>query len=153
MKIYVVTSGCYSDYHIEKVFTDKTKATEYAEWLEDSNDIEEYETEDELQVNKFYNVVITLKVYDNGRENLNTRFSKTDNNGEWNNYISYSDYHKYSRDHIDIFLKRQVPEVNWNEDFYIDKYTKATYDILAQVKHFISEGYTESQINELLNNR
>ena len=48
MKIYVVTAGSYSDYRIEKVFTDKAKAEEYAEWLYESNPVKEYETEDYL---------------------------------------------------------------------------------------------------------
>ena len=30
MKVYIVTSGCYSDYHIEKVFTDPEQARLYA---------------------------------------------------------------------------------------------------------------------------
>ena len=32
MKIYVVTSGCYSDYSIEDVFLDKKKAQYFAKF-------------------------------------------------------------------------------------------------------------------------
>ncbi len=50
MKIYVVTSGAYSDYHIESVFLDKGKAELYAkvhtnEWY--YMEVEEHETQDE----------------------------------------------------------------------------------------------------------
>ena len=65
MKVYVVTSGSYSDYTIQKIFTDKAKAEEYKEWLEDSNAIEEYETEDDLVVNKYYRVLINYTKYNN----------------------------------------------------------------------------------------
>ena len=52
MKIYVVTSGCYSDYHIERVYTDKAAAEAYCNTMdlynlyddEDSPRIEVYET-------------------------------------------------------------------------------------------------------------
>ena len=46
MKIYVVTSGCYSDYGIEKVFLTYEKAALFAANCYESA-IEEYETEDD----------------------------------------------------------------------------------------------------------
>ena len=56
MKVYIVTSGCYSDYTIEAVFLDKHEAelyiaTKTAEisppWgWDEYNEIEEYDTED-----------------------------------------------------------------------------------------------------------
>lgn len=52
MKIYIVTAGEYSDYHIERVFLDKKKA-EYWARLENGIDeytdcgIEEFDTSDE----------------------------------------------------------------------------------------------------------
>ena len=50
--IYVVTSGSYSDYHIEQVFLNKEKAEEYIEKFNkatvyDEARLEEYETFDE----------------------------------------------------------------------------------------------------------
>lgn len=49
MKIYVVTSGEYSDYHIEAVFTNYHLATQYAN-LDSDREIEEYEA-DSIQIN------------------------------------------------------------------------------------------------------
>ena len=48
MKVYVCTSGCYSDYCIHRVFLDKDVADKYKQMLYDGNDVEEYETDDEL---------------------------------------------------------------------------------------------------------
>jgi len=56
MKVYVVTQGEYSDYHIEKVFADRNKAEEYCEMFNEAKkdstwaslmEIEEYETADD----------------------------------------------------------------------------------------------------------
>ena len=49
MKIYVVTSGCYSDYHIDAVFDDHEKAEVYVAANDSINDpvyIETYDTDD-----------------------------------------------------------------------------------------------------------
>ena len=47
MKVYIVTDGCYSDYMIEKVFSNREAAEEYKKWRSITNDIEEYEIYDE----------------------------------------------------------------------------------------------------------
>ena len=149
MKIYVVTYGSYSDYTISKVFTDENKAKEYAEWLYDSNDIEEYETEDDLEVNKFYNVNINLKVYADGREELTKYFYKTDQcdrNNTW-----YNNYSKYGGNYFTLSINRNVSADNWNETLHINKYIKAIYDISARVKIMMQEGLDERQINKILN--
>lgn len=52
MKIYIVTSGCYSDYGIDAVFLDEKEAEKYIatknkeDAWHDNYDIEEYETQD-----------------------------------------------------------------------------------------------------------
>ena len=54
MKLYIVTAGCYSGYHIEAVFTSLRKAELYvaAHCNTDNIDIEEYETADEKITDK-----------------------------------------------------------------------------------------------------
>ena len=48
MKVYIVTSGCYSDYHIEAVFLSHKKAMLYCAVHHAPHiDIEEYDTDDE----------------------------------------------------------------------------------------------------------
>lgn len=44
MKVYIVTDGDYSDYHIEAVFTDKEKAEMYAA-LHCKDNVEEYDAD------------------------------------------------------------------------------------------------------------
>lgn len=57
-KVYVVTEGCYSDYHIEAIFSDKNKADIHAALLNstpgrDGAEVEEYELDDvEIDTNK-----------------------------------------------------------------------------------------------------
>ena len=57
MKVYIVTKGCYSDYHIEAVFTSRRKAELYvaahnANQYSDYIGIEEAETDDEKITDK-----------------------------------------------------------------------------------------------------
>lgn len=50
MKVYVITQGCYSDYHICAVATDEEKAKllkKYYSCRDDIAEIEEYDTEEE----------------------------------------------------------------------------------------------------------
>lgn len=46
MTVYVVTSGDYSDYGIEAIFSTQEKAAAYAEALMDANGVEEYDLDD-----------------------------------------------------------------------------------------------------------
>ena len=48
-------------------------------------------------------------------------------------------------------MQRYVPEENWNEDFYRNKYTKAIYDIAAITRQKLFEGFTDKQINKMFN--
>ena len=149
MKIYIVTAGSYSDYRIEKVFTDKAKAEEYAEWLYDSNPVEEYETEDDLVVNKYYQIQIRMRVHDHGNEAPRVTFFKGGSENHYNRgYTYYSDHHKYS-DYFEIAISRTVEAQNWNKEFYVNKYTKAIYDLAAIAKQKRAEGATEKDIQQL----
>lgn len=47
-KIYIVTSGCYSDYSIEAVFTTQDKANDYVQQHGTDYRIEEYELDEEV---------------------------------------------------------------------------------------------------------
>lgn len=48
-KIYIVTSGEYSEYHIDAVFSTKEKAEEYIQQHGNGFDIEEYELDQEVE--------------------------------------------------------------------------------------------------------
>lgn len=47
MKVYIVSTGCYSDWSIARIFIDKEKAFRYAKVLKYANPVEEYETFDD----------------------------------------------------------------------------------------------------------
>jgi len=48
MKVYIVSTGSYSDWCINRIFIEKEKAYKYAEVLHDANNVEEYETSDDV---------------------------------------------------------------------------------------------------------
>lgn len=48
MKVYIVTGGCYSDYHIDAVFLDKAQAEYYCALLKPDAHIEEYDTDEHV---------------------------------------------------------------------------------------------------------
>lgn len=143
MKVYVVTTGCYSDYGIDKVFTDRQKAEEYKEWLRDANEIEEYETEDDLQINKFYRVKLEVTIYPDGQRGPNVFIAKTTDRWDVNYYSDYGSYFK-------LAIGRTVEAQNWNEEFYVNRYKKALYDLIAVVKDLRLQKYSQFQINQML---
>ena len=150
MKVYVVTTGAYSDYTIEKIFTDKAKAEEYKEWLYDSNDIEEYETEDDfVVVDKFYKITVTYDVHDNHDTTPNVNVYKCTKQDVYQTNICYRDYNRYHSKYFTVVFTRFIPEQNWNEEFYRNKYTKAAYDFAAIAKCKKQEGFSEHDIQML----
>lgn len=150
MKIYIVTCGSYSDYYIDKVFTDRDKAEEYRKWCPDANELEEYDTEDDCVIDKYYKIVVDYCVYDYNRfEKPNVRIERC--HSKCKGYVHVSDYREvyYSNKYTKICLIRYISEANWNEEFYKARYTKAVYDLMAQAKQLLSEGWTDRQINEM----
>lgn len=65
MKVYVCTSGDYSDFKIEGIFSTKEKAEEYYNFFKDLNDIEEWELDnfgfDKFKGSQFYKVTVDLE--------------------------------------------------------------------------------------------
>ena len=63
MKVYIVTSGAYSDYHIDAVFSTKENAEKYNNIYGegDFDDIEEFEVDDEMAlINRIRDEKITI---------------------------------------------------------------------------------------------
>lgn len=145
MKVYVVTSGEYSDYMIRKIFLDKDKAEEYKKWLPDSNDIEEYDTSDDDVMNKQYEIRVELKWYPNKEENLTARSWKDcEANHNYDYYFNYSDTWE------ELVVTRTVSGENFDEEFWKDKLTKYIYDLKAYVEYLKVEGFDEKQIRETI---
>lgn len=147
MKVYVVTSGTYSDYMIRKIFLDKDKAEEYKKWLPDSNDVEEYDTSDDDIINKSYEVRIDLKWYPNKEEKLIARSWKDCESNYNYNFYSNSNY---SDTWEELIVVRTVNADNYDEQHWKDKLTKHIYDLKAYVEHLKTEGCDVKQIRDAI---
>ena len=145
MKVYIVTSGEYSDYMIRKVFLDKDKAEKYKEWLPKSNDVEEYDTSDDDIINKSYKIRIDLKWYPNKEEKLIARSWK-DCESDYN----FNLYHDYSDMGEELVVGRTVNADNYSEQYWKDKFTKYIYDLRAYVNQLKAEGFNEEFIRDAI---
>ena len=145
MKVYVVTSGTYSDYMIRKIFLNKDKAEEYKKWLPDSNDIEEYDTSDDDVIDKQYEIRVNLKWYPNKEEKLIARSWKDcESDYNYNYYSNYSDIWE------ELTVTRTVNADNYDEQYCKDKLTKHIYDLKAYVEYLKTEGFNEKQIRDAI---
>ena len=151
MKVYIVTAGEYSDYRIEKVFTNKTKAEEFAKWCYDSNGVDEWDTEDEINVEKYYKICVQYRVYDDGKhEGPNVIVYNCTNVDRSSNYTYLTDYHRYNGNYIVLTMGRFIKAGKHDVDFYKQKYTKVAYDTMAMIKQLAADGYSYSQIDLML---
>lgn len=142
MKIYVVTSGIYSDYCIQRVFLNKEKAEEYRLWLRDANEVEEYDTSDDILIEKKYHVYVELRWYPDKSEKINvSAFKDTESNS---NYQRYTDYYDWEQ----ISISRIINAENYDEQYWKDKITKVAYDLKAYVEYLKTEEFSYKQIRD-----
>jgi hypothetical protein len=101
---------------------------------------------------KFYKIHIQYRANDDGR-NLEPKVSiyKCVDKQIFKNYTSVSDGHKWNGKFIELIMTRYVPEENWNEDFYRNKYVKAIYDFAAIARQKLFEGFTDREITDMFN--
>ena len=136
-KIYIVTSGCYSDYNIEAVFKNKEKAEAYCQCHRDC-EIEEYNFSDD-RVFTTYNK-ITIRCNTNDVDKMNINFEKLSNEDDKfyaKNYCSVYVYN-FSDLYASITLNRVLPD-DYDKDKISDKYKKVMMDIISEVKYMIAE--------------
>ena len=147
MKIYIVTSGTYSDYCIRRVFTNKEKAEEYREWLHDSNEVEEYDTSDDMPTEKKYHVRVDLKWYpDKSEKTVVSAYKDTESNNDYQIYTNYNNTWEQ------IVVVRIVYMDNYDEQHWKDKLTKVAYDLKAVVEFLKTEGFSYKQIRDEIYN-
>lgn len=111
MKVYIVTQGEYSDYHIEEVFTDREKAEIFCATLNEKYyafpEIEEYETDKVKIEGKIYRCIIV-----HGRK----YYSYCGDKGEWvYDYLS----EEIKRDLNPI---KENFSINFNGNYYVIKF-------------------------------
>ena len=154
MKVYIVTNGDYSDYMIEKVFSNREAAEEYKKWHNIRNEIEEYEVHDqpfdELDGDKVMFIRVQGKVYPEAvvdiryeirRELINATRDKRSGRG-------LLGYHKPGV--FDVYNYHFVPVDQWDEDKYKAKYTKALYDLAGIAKAMFAEGASVQDVERAL---
>lgn len=136
-KVYVVTSGCYSDYCIDAVFKDKSKAENYCSCHEDC-EIEEFNFSDNDIFTPFDCVVINFRICNDYREDRVIfsfkHLAKEDSEWYMKNRESVSAYNDY----INICLWRRLPN-KYNEESIKKKYTKVYQDLRAEILYLLSE--------------
>lgn len=143
MKVYVVTDGSYSDYTIEKIFSNRPAAEEFKKWRRIQNDIEEWEVYDEpfgtqdgekvmfirVQGTVYPEAVVDIR-YDIRPELLR----------DWE-LSKGAGIHSVSKPGVfNIHCYRHVPVDKWDEEKYKDLLTKVLYDYAGIVKAMLAEG-------------
>lgn len=156
MKVYIVTDGCYSDYSIQKVFSNKPAAEEYKKWHNIKNEVEEYELFDSSFADETGERAVLIRVQ--GTVYLG---AVEDITYEIRPNIIYEQYIRRGvgiRPIINkprvfiIYLYHYIPADKWDEEKYKNKLTKALYDYAAMARSMFAEGATVDMINSTLRN-
>ena len=160
MTIYVVTHGSYSEYSIERIFSNKAAAEEYRDWHNIDNPIEEYELYDtpfnfegeDEGLNKYIEVSMRASVCCDGH----VIFDSVDVTKK----VSTSPVREvfYSPRNQDIvkyvlLIYKYFDPVNFVEETCLDRVKKSVYDIVAVINTMLSEGATTHDINAALSQR
>jgi hypothetical protein len=157
MKVYIVTDGDYSDYMIEKVFSNREAAEEYKKWHNIHNEVEEYEIYDEpftkedgekamvirVQGTVYPEAVVDLKF--DIRPSMILEGSITRGAGVMG-------YQRNNNIFV-VYSYRYIPADKWDEEKYKAKFTKSLYDLAALAKSMFAEGANIDMVNMALRNK
>lgn len=151
MTVYVVTSGEYSDYSIERVFSNKKAAEDYIEWRRPSYyRIEEYDMLDsgedidmEGQA-KYYYIEVRGICYKEALVNITCNIERTITSNRPDIIRPRTEVWEYKpkEESFRLNVRRWVPAENWDEEFYTNKYTKVLCDTAAAVRAMMADGAT-----------
>lgn len=157
-KVYVVTSGSYSDYGIDRIFLNKEKAETYHELIKrthyDVNDIEEYDLSDDEVFTPYY--YIEFVYYIPGMED---KYGRTRIKGRPSLFGGeyYIDIYKckdgdiytpkrstdYTNGTITLIRPIGYNKDKVNLDFLKEKYLKVCQDLSAQIRYHFYMGGNE----------
>ena len=156
MKVYVVTEGSYSDYTIEKVFSNRQAAEEFKKWRRIQNDIEEWEVYDEPFDNQDGEKVMFIRVqgtvYPEAVVDISYEIrpdllrSDLASRGSGLNAVPKSGV-------FVIYCYRYVPADKWDEEKYKDLLTKVLYDYAGIVKAMFADGASVRDIELALRSK
>lgn len=154
MKVYIVTDGIYSDYMIQKVFSNRPAAEEYKKWNNITNDIEEYELYDEpfgkydgekVMFIRVQGTVYPEAVVDIKYEIRPDMVNEDHRTGRGQGLLDYRRPGVFS-----IYNYHYIPVDLWDEKKYKDKFTKALYDLAGIAKAMFAEGATVRDVEKAL---
>lgn len=155
MKIYIVSTGDYSDYSIEKVFSSREKAEKYISFRKNSNEyqIEEFEVNDESDFEQIKCLWASYEL-DEGKEKFRLHFNSSttlDTTEKDERCTVYSEYN--SKDHKSITIRRVIKSDTYDETFLRNKYQQVCRDLYAKIKSLKDlEGWDTKMIQEWLGN-
>jgi len=149
-KVYIVTSGYYSDYSIERVFLDKEKAEKYVS-VSHRNDlsVEEYDITDlNVELENIKNVKeITYQCEIRTGKEIDISFDDINSiDFEISTYV-YEYY--YNNNELTLSLTRQLRE-NETENQATERIMKIAQDISAEIRYELSNGANIDEINKML---
>lgn len=153
MKVYIVTNGEYSDYMIEKVFSNREAAEEFKKWHHISNDIEEYEVYDEPFGPKEGEKVMFIRVQGTVYPEavVDIRFDiRRELIHDWTLGSDVGIISFYGKTAYTIFKYVHVPADKWDEEKYRAKMTKALYDYVALARSLFAEGASVRDVEQAL---
>lgn len=142
-KVFIVTSGSYSAYHIDAVFKDKEKAELYCRCHEDC-EIEEYEFNDG-KIYTSFNAVRVQCEYRNWWMSNRPSVKFVTRSEEDETYMKENkSYVNIYNSYISLVIIRRLSK-KYDKDAIIDKYTKVCQDIMSEIKYMLEEsGYSQN---------
>ena len=159
VKVYIVTSGSYSDYSIEKVFLDEEKAEKYANCFDttyymDSVRVEVHETSDDEEINEITYVTANYRKYSQEwrSSEVTVNILKSNTIDDTVEDLTSNWFYKSTYGY-ELTIKRVISNENYDEDVIKNKYKKVLEDMMYQIEYLISTGWTEQMIQESLNNK
>ena len=157
MKIYIITSGCYSDYMIEQVFLNEEKAKSYCKFHTDCR-IEEFENYDDNYIipsKSFYMATSTLKIYRDGFGVYSTiakgpaTIQEVENLGE--NQLYVSDKTIDENECYLVEIVKYFDTSKFDSSQIQDRMRKISYDTCAEIANSIEENNNELDREALTN--
>lgn len=158
-KAYVVTSGSYSDYSIDRVFLDKEKAERYIKLCDNHGDtpiIEEYDIDDNNSIDEI--VYVEGKHYKNQvsifkNKEMDVSIKRTNSLDDEPQEIKRNWFHINYDESYSLTIRRVLSNGSFDEKKIIKKYEKVLYDLMAQVEYLMSTGWDGRMIQEWFNQK
>lgn len=156
MKVYVVTEGTYSEYAIEKVFSNRAAAEEFKKWRNIRNEIEEWEVYDEpfekCDGERVMFIRVQGTIYPEAVVDIRYEI-RPDLLRDWELSKGAGINSVPKPGVFNIHCYRHVPADKWDEEKYKDLLTKVLYDYAGIVKAMLAEGASIRDVEMALRGR